>query len=140
MTSFLSLPVLCALLACSLISPLCAQDWLPKNAEVCYRTQYEDGFLPDAAYSLKAKVTKEAFDAIVKKIGATPHTESRKYTDDKNWLSWQPEYGDDFKPRKGKNHWDPEHDLSTTFVKQQGNTWWFLKYEGGFLYYRELNH
>ena len=67
-----------------------AQGWLPKDAEICYHSQSADGFLPDAAYCLKAKVTKEQFDAIVKKVGATPHTETRKYTDEKAWLNWGP--------------------------------------------------
>ena len=129
-----------ALSVFAMAAPLDAQEWLPKEAEVCYRTQYEDGFLPDATFRLKAKITKQQFDAIVKKIGATPHTEKRKYTDDKIWLSWNPELGDDLEPRKGRKNWDPEVDLSATFVRQQKDYWQFLKFEGGFLYYVALNH
>ena len=128
------------LLTLAIAAPISAQEWLPKAAEVCYRTQYEDGFLPDATFRLKAKITKKQFDAIVKKIAATPHTEKRKYTDDKIWLSWNPVLDDDLKPHKGRKKWDPEVDLSTTFVRQQKDYWQFLKFEGGFLYYVALNH
>jgi hypothetical protein len=126
--------------ALMITAQLHAQVWLPKDAEVCYRSQYEDGFLPDADFRLKAKITKEQFDAIVKKIGATPHTEKRQYTDDKMWLSWRPDIGDDLKPKKGHKNWDPEDDLSATYVLQDKDSWQFLKYEGGFLYYVALNH
>lgn len=128
------------LLAVATSVQLKAQDWLPKGAVVCYQTQYEDGFLPDATFRLKAKVTKEQFDAIVKKIGATLHTEARKYSDDKNWLNWSPRRGEDLKPLKGRKNWDPEDDLSSTFVLQEKDYWQFLKFEGGFLYYVALNH
>ena len=117
-----------------------AQGWLPKDAEICYHSQSADGFLPDAAYCLKAKVTKAQFDAIVKKVGATPHTETRNYTDEKACLNWGAERGRDLKPIKGKKLWDPEDDLTTTFVRQEKDTWEFLKYEAGFLYYKTLTH
>ncbi|MFM7180013.1 MAG: hypothetical protein ACKO2G_00900 [Verrucomicrobiales bacterium] len=128
------------LMAFALVTQSKAQDWLPKGADVCYRTQYEDGVLPDATFRLKAKVTKEEFETIVKKIGATLHTETRKYTDDKAWLNWSSERGGDLKPLKGRKNWDPEDDLSSTFVLQKNDSWQFLKFEGGFLYYVALNH
>ncbi|MEK7948989.1 hypothetical protein [Luteolibacter soli] len=111
-----------ALLGLATLAPVRAQDWLPKDAEVCYRSQYQDGFLPDGTYCLKAKITKEQFEAIVKKAGATPHTASRKYTDNKAWLSWGAERGRDLKLIKGKARWDPEDDLATTFVRQEKDT------------------
>jgi hypothetical protein len=135
-----SILTILALMAFAMATQIKAQEWLPKGADVCYRSQYEDGFLPDATFRLKAKVTKEQFDTIVKKIGATPHTEARKYTDDKAWLSWSPERGGDLKPRKGRKNWDPEDDLSSTFVRQEKDYWQFVKFEGGFLYYVALNH
>lgn len=129
-----------ALFALATAAQLEAQNWLPKEAEVCYRTQYEDGFLPDATFRLKVKVTKEQFDTIVKRLGVTAHTETRKYSDEKMWLGWRPEIGDDLKPRKGRKNWDPDDDLSSTFVRQEKGYWQFLKFEGGFLYYVALNH
>ena len=50
------------------------------------------------------------------------------------------ERGRDLKPIKGKKLWDPEDDLTTTFVRQEKDTWEFLKYEAGFLYYKTLTH
>lgn len=137
MRSFLTI---LAFMAFPLATQLNAQDWLPKGADVCYRSQFEDGFLPDGTFRLKAEITKKQFDTIVKKIGATPHTEARKYKDDKGWLSWSPELGKDLQPLKGRKNWDPEDDLSSTFVRQEKDYWQFLKFEGGFLYYVALNH
>lgn len=128
------------LLLSAMTITLSAQEWLPKDAEVCYRSQYQDGVLPDAAYCLKLKVTEKQFKEIVAKVGATPHTEKRKYTDDKAWLSWGPKTGRDLKPMEGKKSWNPSWDLSATYVRQRKDTWEFLKYEGGFLYYKSLTH
>lgn len=122
------------------MAPLSAQDWLPKGAVVCYRSEFRDELLPDGTFCLKAVVTQAQFDAIVKKIGATPHTATRVYTDNKAWLQWSPEIDKELQPIKGKNRWDPQDDLSTTFVRQVKDNWEFLKYEGGFLYYKNLNH
>ena len=128
------------LFALATAAKLEAQEWLPKEAEVCFRSQCQDGVLPDGTFRLKAKVSKEQFDTIVKNIGATPHTEARRYTDDKMWLSWNPDYGGDFKPLKGEERWDPGVDLSSTFVRQEKDFWQFIKWEGGLLYYVALNH
>ncbi|MCW1921036.1 hypothetical protein OKA05_00625 [Luteolibacter arcticus] len=129
-----------SLMLAAMSSSVFAQAWLPKEAEVCYRSQYADGFLPDAAYCLKLKVTEKQFKEIVAKVGATLHTEKRPYTDDKVWLSWGPETGPDLKPVKGKERWNPSRDLAATYVRQEKHTWEFLKYEGGFLYYKSLTH
>ena len=128
------------LLVLATAAQLDAQDWLPKDAEVCFRSQQEEDFLPDATFRLKAKVTREQFHTIVKTIRATPHTPTRQYSDDKIWLSWGPELGDDLEPRKGRKYWDPDEDLSSTFVRQEKDFWQYLKFEGGFLYYVALNH
>lgn len=127
-----------------------AHEWIPKGAKVCYRSQQEDGFLPDATFCLKLKITKPQFEKIVKTVGATPHTETRRYTDDKGWLNWSPAQGasDPFaaskgqnvKPPKGESVWDPKPDLTSTFVRQNGDYWEYLKYENGYLYYKSLNH
>ena len=146
MRALQTLAMVCAFIPCHLI----AQDWVPVGAKVCYKSHYEDGFLPDATFCLKIKMTKAQFDAIVVKLGATLHTEMRKYSDDKKWLNWRPDLGayDPFRsdkeankaPPKGENLWDPEADLSQTFVRQQKNTWTFLKYEESYVYFMELSH
>jgi hypothetical protein len=129
---------------------LSAQEWIPAGTKVCYKLQYEDGLLPDATFCLKLKITQAQFDAIVIKLGTTLHTESRKYGDDKKWLEWRPDKGavDPFTsdneakklPPKGENLWDPDADLSKTYVRQHKDTWTFLKYERGYLYFAELSH
>jgi len=142
----LALAIILAAMPCT----LSAQEWIPTGAKVCYKSQYEDGILPDAKFCLKLKISKVQFDAIVIKLGATLHTELRKYSDDKNWLDWRPDLGSDDPfanhikaskpPPKGENLWDPDTDLSSTFVRQHKDTWTFLKYERGYLYFSELSH
>jgi hypothetical protein len=139
-----------AMILAAMPCTLSAQEWIPVGAKVCYKSHYEDGFLPDGEFCLKLKISKNQFDAIVTMLGATLHMESRKYSDDKRWLSWNPDSGADDPfanhkqanktPPKGENLWDPDTDLSTTFVRQHKDTWTFLKYERGYLYFKELSH
>ena len=120
-----------------------AQSWLPKGSVVCFRSQFEDGFLGDGTYKLKAKITKAQFDSIVKALGATPHTKKRKYTDDIMWLSWGTKPIDPFSDniqKKVTKSWDPDDSTSSSYVIQRGNSWTLLKLERGFLYFLSINH
>ena len=126
----------------AIVAPLFGQHWLPKEAVVVYSNSWSDGFLPDGASYIKVKTNKEGFEAIVKTLKLTPHTEDRQYTDDKEpWLSWggarDPKT---LKPIKGEKLWDPYPDLSTTFVRQKGDSWVYAKFEGGYVYYTWINH
>ena len=105
--------------------------FLPDAAEVLYVSNWEDGFLPDHIYNVRAKVTKIEFDEIVREQELTLHTLESKYTDNLAWLSWRPEEG---------TAWDPTTGLESTFVRQKGDCWTFSKYERGCIYYTSLNH
>jgi hypothetical protein len=133
-----------SLIYTALILQSYSQEWIPKDAEVCYKSVVEDGFLPDSNYKLKLKVTKEQFNAIVTKIGAKKHKEDSKYTDDIIWLRWDIKPIDSFenikKQQKKKESWDPDDSITNTYVVQSGDTWQLLKYEHGFLYYQYTNH
>ena len=106
-------------------------DWLPARAQIVFTSQWADGFLPDATFKLKAKVSEAEFASAVRQLGLTPHTKHRKYTDDISWLHWT---GD------ADKRWDPSQDVDATFVRQEGDWWELAKYENGFLYYQSLNH
>lgn len=119
----------------------CAKDWIPKDAKVVYSSSQHDGFLPDGTVKLKIKTTEEAFNKARSERKLTLHTEDRKYTQDKDpWLSWAPELDGMLEPVKGENRWNPTWDLSRTYVRQEGDTWEFMKYENGYIFYCWLNH
>ncbi len=113
---------------------------LPRNAEVVYSTEQHEGFLPDGSQKIKARIDERDFPEIVRRLGASLHTSSRKYSDDVIWLNWQPELGSDFNPVPGTSKWNPSFDLSKTYVVQEGDSWEYVKFEDGFLFYKYINH
>jgi|UniRef100_UPI00378382F2 hypothetical protein len=107
---------------------------LPRSAQGVQEWYWADGFLPDYSYHLKARITQQEFDNYVKKLGLTPHTLERAYTDDVHWLNWQA------LPQFTNGWFDPSDSLTATFVSQEGDCWAFAKYEKGNLYVTSLNH
>lgn len=106
-------------------------DWLPTSAQIVFTSQWEDGFLPDGTFKLKARMTEADFTNAVRQLGLTPHTKDRKYTDSTVWLQWM---------RDADQRWNPSPSIDATFVRQAGDWWQLGKYENGFLYYQSLNH
>lgn len=106
-------------------------NWLPGGAQIVFRSQWKDGFLPDATFKLKAKVSADEFASAVQRLGLTPHTKDRKYTDDTLWLQWM---------RDDDERWNPSPSIDETFVHQEGDSWQLAKYENGFLFYQSLSH
>ena len=113
---------------------------LPKNAEIVYSTEQHDGFLPDGSMKIKARIRESDFPGVVKRLGASLHAPQRKYSDDILWLDWSPEIGTDFKPVIGVSKWNPTSDLSATYVSQEGDSWEYVKFEDGYLFYKYINH
>ena len=108
---------------------------LPFDAEDVHEWYMANGFLPDYSYQLKAKITHEQFLRYVSRLGLTPHSDTRRYTQSPiPWLSWraQPSFKGDW--------WDPTASLSSAFVSQDGDCWTFAKYENGYLYLSSLDH
>jgi hypothetical protein len=106
-------------------------DWLPASAKIVFTSQWEDKFLPDATFKLKARMTEAEFTKAVGQLGLSPHTNERKYTDGTIWLQWM---------RDADPRWNPSPNIDTTFVRQEGDSWQLAKYENGFLYYQSINH
>lgn len=88
---------------------------------------------PDFTYILRAQIPPEDFPRFVARIGLTPHTSSRSYTDDIMWLEWETSQA--LSP-----WWDPSSSRDDTFVKQDGGVWMFAKYENGRLYFKAWSH
>lgn len=108
---------------------------LPSNAEDVHEWFWEDGFLPDYTYKLKAKMSDEQFHRYLERLKLTPHSPDRPYSDDSQvWLRWKDRHGG------ALECWDPSESLAETFVLQAGDTWTFAKRERGYLYLKSLNH
>jgi len=108
-----------------------------------YSSIWKNGFLPDEHTRYKVKATNKDFQLLVKRLGLLIHTPERKYTDDKSWLNWRGKAQDPFdenKEVKKESEWNPSDDVTTTYVKQEGDSWTLLKYEDGFIYYLYINH
>ncbi len=108
---------------------------LPPSAQDVHEWFQEDSFLPDYTYMLKARITEQEFRNYVDRFQLTPHTPARVYSQDTEpWLRWHPARSET------EAWWDPGESLSETFVRQEGDTWTFAKYENGYLYLYSLNH
>jgi hypothetical protein len=107
---------------------------LPSNAQDIHEWFREDGFLPDYAYKLKARISDKEFHAYVKRFELTPHHPDRQYSGDiKPWLHWRSQ-------RPAIDWWDPSESLDNTFVRQVGDSWTYAKWERGYLYLKSLDH
>ena len=115
-------------------SPVSWTNHLPETATEVNEWAWADGFLPDYSYILKAKVTQQEFNEFNLKLGLTPHTPTRIYTESDAMLSWNAPPGCD------EAWWDPSPFLDATFVEEGSDTWSCAKYEDGFLYFQSLNH
>ncbi len=118
-------------------SPTEKPSWrrhLPATATDIHEWAWADGFLPDYSYFLKARIAEAEFQQFVARLGLTPHTSDRKYSEHSNWLSWSSAPGFD------GDWWDASPSLASTFVSEGHDTWTFAKYENGFLYFVSLNH
>jgi hypothetical protein len=106
---------------------------LPWGAQDVHEWHWSDGLLPDYAYHLKAKITEPEFKRYIAKFGLTPHTATRRYSEDilLQWSAFGPFNGD---------WWDPSDSLDGTYVWEHRGTWTFAKYERGRLYLSSIKH
>lgn len=114
-------------------SRLSWKTYLPQTASEVQEWSWADGFLPDYAYQLKARITEAEFRKFVSDLGLTPHTAERKYSE-QSWLSWRGS------PAFEGTWWDASGSLDSTYVTEGHNTWSYAKFENGFLYFKSLNH
>lgn len=88
---------------------------------------------PDHIYVLQAKLSRVEFDGYVRRLGLTLHNPSRIYTDDSMWLSWRT-------PMVSEVWWHPSGEITDTYVRQDGHTWVFAKFEGDRLHLQSISH
>jgi hypothetical protein len=111
------------------VSPL--RRALPRTA-TGVRDSYADMTL-DYTYLLRAEMPPKDAADYMRRIGSTPHSATRAYTDDLLWLS----------RNEGIVHtgwWNPSSDPTTTYVVQNGRTWTCAKYESGTLFVKSWSH
>jgi hypothetical protein len=106
---------------------------LPKRVIETSEWYFSDGFLPDYAYYLRAKISPEDFDKYVKYFSLTPHSVDRKYEGGFSagpaWVSGPADW------------WNPSASTLTTFAKQDAlDSWTYAKYENGYLYLHSFTH
>lgn len=103
---------------------------LPPTAEDIHEVYWEDKFLPDYEYRLRARVTEPEFQEYVTRLGCAPHAPTRTYYPITGTVSPSPGWSS----RGGPSWWHPSESLDKTFVRQNGNEWIQVKYEDGYLY------
>ena len=132
-TLFMFVVGLAAFVGCQSSPPNAAYrpDWLPSAAKVVFDSRWEDGFLGDAAYKLKARVTHAEFDSAVSHLGLLPYREVPPSTYTNEPPQWMGELD---------KRWDPTAELEDSFVLKQGRWWQLAKYRNGFLYYQSVRY
>ncbi|MEM4247918.1 MAG: hypothetical protein QXH80_01510 [Candidatus Nanoarchaeia archaeon] len=107
---------------------------MPDSATEVQEWVWEDGVTADYSYLLKAKVSRKHFDSFVSKLGLTPDSQSRKYSQGTGGPSW-------LRPAQFTgNWWNPSPSLDGTLVYEDGHTWSLAKYENGYLYFMSFQY
>jgi hypothetical protein len=98
---------------------------LPWSASDIHEWYWEEGFLPDYSYCLKAKMSEEAFLDYVQEFGL----KKKEMPLENEYVRWSG-------PRTEESWWDVSTNLDDTymFIDAQGDSWTLAKYENGYLY------
>jgi hypothetical protein len=106
-------------------------DWLSSSSKITFTSRWEDGFLGDADFKLKATATESEFASAVKQLGLVPYRDVPKssYTNEPpQWLSDR------------DTRWDVDPKLEDSFILKQGRWWQLAKFQNGFLYYQSVRY
>ena len=106
---------------------------LPWSASDVHEAVWEDGFLPDYVYCLKARITRAEFDEYARDLSLTPDLPGRVYEDDENWSSLEC-------PPGVHPWWTPPPRRDGWLIAQGGDTWTTAAYHDGYLYLSSNNH
>ena len=93
----------------------------------------DEGLFPDHRHLLIAQISREEFENYINCQNITLHRKDRVYADDEMWLGWDVIPGD-------PTWWTPTASLLQTYVRQEGDTWTFAKFEDGYLYAMSVSH
>jgi len=106
-------------------------DWLSPTSKIVFTSRWEDGFLGDATFKLKATATMIEFASAVKQLGLTPYRDVPKFTYSNEPPQWD---------RDSDTRWDVGTELDDSFILKQGRWWQLAKYRNGFLYYQSVRY
>jgi hypothetical protein len=84
--------------------------------------QEEGPLAQDFSLKLRAGITEEQFRSYVDEMGMTPHTPDREYQH-----GFQPGWG----PDPEIEWWTPSTEIGETYVREDGASWSYAKYEDG---------
>ncbi len=103
---------------------------LPANARVIEEFNWNEGFLPDYTYFLKAEISKEGFSDYVNKLEMNLHYEDRVYSDNIGVVEVRPMF------EEVKEWWDVSMKPTDTllYVWQKGTEINIAKFKEGKLY------
>ena len=134
-------PLIAAMVVCAAIAVWWirgALQWdfrreLPWSASDVHEAVWEEGFLPDYQYCLKARITRAEFDAYARRLALTPATSGRVYDDEDDWSDLTCPPGD-------HPWWTPPPTRDGWLIAQSGHTWTTAAYHDGYLYLSSVNH
>ena len=106
-------------------------DWLSPSAKIVFTSQWDDGFLGDATFKLKATATEAEFDSAVRQLGLKPYRNVPKSSYENEPPRW---LGDSDK------QWDAGPEVEDSFILKQGRWWQLAKFRDGFLYYQSVRY
>jgi hypothetical protein len=84
----------------------------------------------DFYFMMKARITREEFEAYVEDMEMTLHTDEREYD-----FGFNP----DWSSNSDVNWWIPSPELDETYVRDDGSAWTYSKYENGFIWVVSYN-
>jgi hypothetical protein len=105
---------------------------LPGDATDIQEHAVDFGGGTDTTYFLRARMPAGSFEPYARKLRMTPHVAGRTYSDDKMWLS--------FDPDPAAPWWTPTPALSGAWVLQDGRCWTYAKHEADVMYLKAICH
>ena len=108
---------------------------LPKSATDIKDFYWEDGFLPDYEYYLRATISREDFEIYLDSLDLVLNTDSSKYTDEIGNMTTGGSCLNEI-----KDWWDVESNQDSIFVWQNGHEWNIARYIKGYLYLYAHEH
>jgi hypothetical protein len=106
-------------------------DWLAPSSKIEFTTRWEDRFLGDATFKLKATASETEFASVVRQLHLIPYRDVSETTYSNEPPRWESD---------SDKRWDVGPELDDCFILKQGRWWQLAKYRNGFLYYQSLRY
>lgn len=108
---------------------------LPETAVEVKEWYWQEGFLPDYEYYLKAKMSKQDFLKYIDTLKLVPYSDTLKFEDDILWSGLSGLFRDNV-----KDWWLTDENKDSSYVWNKGQEWNTAKYVNGCLYFYAYNH